>query len=119
LSGSGELVRRANASSATMAKRRKMVAAEGGNGLQAAHARPEGERGEVEQRGQGLSAAAWRARIGKGSEDVVPRERRTGQEPSPRGHPTQPVNRLSPSQIARMQARGLWHGPDEDDSQSW
>ena len=58
--------------------------------------KPEGERGEVEQRGQGLSAAAWRARIGKGSEDLVPSERRTGQEPSPRGHPTQPVNRLSP-----------------------
>jgi hypothetical protein len=48
-----------------------VVAAEWGDRFQAAQARQEGERGEVEQRWQRRSAAAWLARIGKGSEDVV------------------------------------------------
>jgi len=48
-----------------------VVAAELGDRFQAAHARQEGDRGEVEQRWQRMSAAAWLARVGKGSEDVV------------------------------------------------
>jgi hypothetical protein len=73
-----------------------MVAAELGDGFEAAHARQHGDRGEVEERPQGMPAAARLAGIGKGSKDFLKGQRRRRHAHSPRSQGTNPRNRLPP-----------------------